>query len=1009
MPELRVRAGVLTGSAAVQVGVEGEGMVLGDTVNTASRLQSIASPGTVLVDDVTRRASDAAVEYADAGTHQVKGREQPVRAFTALRVVAGARGARRMAGLEAPFVGRGRELERVVAAAEASAAEGRARLAVVVGEAGTGKSRLLWEFEKVSDGAERVVRWHRGRCLSYGDGVAFWALAEMVRGRAGIAEDERPEAARVKLRETVQRFVGEERERRLVEPRLAHLLGLEQRTGSDRTDLFSGWRLFFERLSEDAPVVLVFEDLQWADSGLLEFVDYLLEWSADRPIFILGCARPELLERRPGWSGEAVTLGRLSDEVLRALLAGLVPGLPEELTARILQRAEGVPLYAVETVRMLLDRGLLVADGARYVPAGDVSELAVPETLQALAAARLDGLTAGERAVLQDAAVLGQSFTASGVATVSGRPGEEIDRLLAELVAKQLLGIDDDPLSAEQGTHHFLQSLIRTTAYQTLSRRDRKARHLAAARYLQETAEETAIDLAEVLAAHFLDAAAADPDAADAPRIRASARGTLEDAGRRALSLASAPEALRAFDRAAELAEDDLTQAGLLEQAGQAALLDADFDGAIKRLSAAISAHDTHGQTDAAARARIDLARAMFAADRSDEAIVLLRETIQMLPENSVERADALAQLAINLAIGLHEDEAGFAAADACLMIAEPAERWPTITTAFHALARARDRQGRLQEALALRERALQIALDHDLASEALRGFNNLADAFLQQDRYRETLELALRGRALAEERGDRVWQRAGALMAATARLGLGEWDELDPADLDTTDFHSCALWLPWARIHAARAEHDALRAILTAARDHPGIQSSEFADDLTVTQAIGLRALGDDGAALELALPIATAETTLNEVRREALVDAGLAALALGDHDAVEQIIAAVDALPRAQRAPLLRAGAARLTGLLADRRDDPERAEAALHDAARALDGLEAPFTLAQILTERAEILHALGRPADATPLITRATTIFQQLRATPWLERAGAVGSEGAAAARRSSARA
>jgi class 3 adenylate cyclase len=198
-PELRVRVGVLTGSAAVEVGAESEGMVLGDTVNTAARLQSIATPGTVLVDDVTRRASEAAIAYEDAGVHQVKGREQPVHAWQALRVVAGVGGTRRTAGLEVPFVGRDRELSQIIEVSEESAGEGRARLIAVVGEAGTGKSRLLWEYYKYTDGVENVVRWHQGRCLSYGEGVGYWALAEMVRARAGILEEEDPVSAKAKL------------------------------------------------------------------------------------------------------------------------------------------------------------------------------------------------------------------------------------------------------------------------------------------------------------------------------------------------------------------------------------------------------------------------------------------------------------------------------------------------------------------------------------------------------------------------------------------------------------------------------------------------------------------------------------------------------------------------------------------------------------------------------------------------------------------------------------------
>ena len=423
-PDLRVRVGILTGNAAVELGAEGEGMVLGDTVNTASRLQSLADPGTVLVDDVTRRASEAAIAYEDAGPHTVKGREQPVHAWRALRVVAGAGGARRSAGLEAPFVGREHELQAIIEAGEQSAGDGQARRVVVLGDAGAGKSRLLWEFFKYLDGIEESRWWHQGRCLSYGEGVAYWALAEMVRTRAQITDEESPAAAREKLRETVAEHVADERERRLVEPRLAHLLRLEERPEADRADLFSGWRLFFERMADSNPVILAFEDLQWADGGLLEFIDYLMEWSADSPIFVLALGRPELHQRRSSW--DALSLQPMQPTAITAILDGLAPGLPEELVVEIGRRSEGIPLYAVETIRMLQDRGLLVQQGARYVLTQDVSDLEVPETLHALVASRLDGLSTAERSLLQNASVLGQAFTAAAVAALSDRPEPEV-------------------------------------------------------------------------------------------------------------------------------------------------------------------------------------------------------------------------------------------------------------------------------------------------------------------------------------------------------------------------------------------------------------------------------------------------------------------------------------------------------------------------------------------------------------------------------------------------------
>jgi class 3 adenylate cyclase/tetratricopeptide (TPR) repeat protein len=1001
VPQLRVRAGVLTGNAAVEVGAEGEGMVLGDTVNTASRLQSLATPGTVLVDDVTRRSTEAAIAYEDAGTHEVKGREQPVRAWTALRVVAGVGGALRSAGLEAPLVGRDRELQRIIEVSEESAAERRASHVTVVGEAGTGKTRLLWEFFKYLDGIKDVRYWHQGRCLSYGEGVAYWALAEMVRARAGIVEEEDAASAREKLRATVAEFVPDERERRLVEPRLAHLLGLEQRTASDRADLFSGWRLFFERLSEDAPVILAFEDLQWADSGLLDFIDYLLEWSAERPLLVVALGRPELLDARPAWRADAILLGPLPNDAMREALEGLVPGLPADLLVRIISRAEGVPLYAVETVRMLLDRGLLSQEGSRYVLTGDVGELDVPETLHALAAARLDGLTARERAVLQDASVYGQSFTPAGVAALGNESQENVQRMLDTLVSKQVLGFDDNPRSAERGQYHFLQGLLRTTAYGTLSRRDRKNRHLAAARYLQEAWGDDAPELAEVLASHFLAAADAEPDAADAPRIRASACETLEDAGKRALSLALASEARRAFDRAAELAQDETQRAALLDQAGRAALASRDFEGSTGRLRQAVAIFESRGEPERAARSLAAVAEALFRQDRLQEAIDLMRRALAGLAAGGPDRAAALSALANLLTFeGKHEE--ALKAADAALTIGEPLEQWKTVVAAFQTMAMIRGKHGRNEESRALRERSLALALEHDLSSDAMRAYNNLADFWLQLDRFAETLSVAERGLELAKSRGDRLWQPMLTLMLMTARVGLGHWDAVPeptedgyPADAARDELVRLGYPSLLARVQAGRGDTEALTRTLKLATALSGTQNVEWAATPVVAKAIALRFLGRPQEALEAALPIATGPGEIaNEDRREAYLEAGLAALELGKEETVEQLIKFVAELPPALRTPLLSSSAARLEGLLAARRGDMRTADERLATAARELDEVEAPFNLAQILLDHAELLNRAGREDEAAPLLAEARAIFERLGAKPWLDRAAAL---------------
>ncbi|HEY6835885.1 MAG TPA: adenylate/guanylate cyclase domain-containing protein, partial [Gaiellaceae bacterium] len=297
-PGLRARAGVLTGEAAVTVGAEGEGMVAGDLVNTASRIQSAAEPGSVFVGDATRRATEQAVAYEPAGEHQLKGKEERVTLWRAQRIVSARRGELRSDGLEAPFVGRQRELRQVKELFHSSAEEQKAHLVSITGVAGIGKSRLAWEFYKYFDGIVETVWWHRGRCLAYGEGVAYWALADMVRMRCQIAEDDEPAAALQKLRATLSEHLLEDEERRFVEPALAQLLGVGEAEAGSRQELFAAWRLFFERLADSSPTVLVFEDLQWADESLLDFVEYLREWSRGHRLYVITLARPELLEKR---------------------------------------------------------------------------------------------------------------------------------------------------------------------------------------------------------------------------------------------------------------------------------------------------------------------------------------------------------------------------------------------------------------------------------------------------------------------------------------------------------------------------------------------------------------------------------------------------------------------------------------------------------------------------------------------------------------------------------------
>ena len=305
-PTVQARAGVLTGEAAVTLGASGEGMVAGDLVNTASRLQAVAPAGAVLVGEATQRAASRAIVFEDAGERTLKGKTAPVPAFRALRVVAETGGRNRSEALEAPFVGRDEELRLLKDLFHTTGRERRARLVSVIGVAGIGKSRLAWEFSEVPRRPRGDGLVPRGTLARVRQRASrFWALGEMVRGRCGLLETDDEPTTRAKIAETVARWVPAETERRWIEPALLALLGSGDSPPGGRDELFAAWRTFFERIAAAGPVVMVFEDFHWADAGLLDFVDHLLEWSRGWPIYVrhlvpAGAARapPELGRRQ---------------------------------------------------------------------------------------------------------------------------------------------------------------------------------------------------------------------------------------------------------------------------------------------------------------------------------------------------------------------------------------------------------------------------------------------------------------------------------------------------------------------------------------------------------------------------------------------------------------------------------------------------------------------------------------------------------------------------------------
>jgi class 3 adenylate cyclase/tetratricopeptide (TPR) repeat protein len=777
-PTIQARAGILTGEAAITVGALNQGMVAGDLVNTASRLQSVAPPGSVLVGEATYRAASSAIFFSELGEQELKGKSAPIPAWQAIRVVAEVGGRNRSEGLEAPFVGRADELRLLKDLYHATGRERRARLVSIMGPAGIGKSRLAWEFSKYTDGVVETVYWHSGRSPAYGEGVTFWALGEMVRERCGLLESDDEETTRTNVAAAVSEWIRDPEERGWIERALLTLLGVEAEASAEQ--LFGAWRTFFERIAEHGTVALVFEDIHLADTGLLDFIEHLLEWSRSVPIFIVTLARPELLERRPSWGAgkrnfASLYLEPMSGEHMRELLGALVPGLPASTLETIVERADGIPLYAVETVRMLVAGGRLVERDGVYAPSGDLSKLAVPETLTALIASRLDGLDTSDRQLLHDAAVLGQSFAPLALAAVSGLSGDELDARLASLVRRELLRAQLDPRSPERGQYAFVQALIREVAYNTLARRDRKTRHLAAARYFEQLGSE---ELAGALAGHYLAAHANAGEGAEADALAAQARVALRAAADRAAALGAHEQAISFVEQALTVTPDAAEQADLLERAGRAANALSRSSQAEEFFSRVIELRRAIDDRSGVARAISVLGWALCDAQHFARATELLEgavaEFADLWPDPvMVELKGSV--LARSL-VGIGQPERAVAAADDALAVAEHGDMIPVLAWSLLAKGAAYGSLGRLREGIALIGAAEELARSHvlnDVLTSALlvRGFHlGEIDQAAALEAYRE-------GLAIARRLGNRPRARLLINNIGYTAFIAGDWD----------------------------------------------------------------------------------------------------------------------------------------------------------------------------------------------------------------------------------------
>ncbi len=786
---LRARGGVLTGEAATMPGGGNEGMVTGDMVNTASRLQSAAEPGQVFVGEATFRAASRAVSFDDVGDLTLKGKEAPVRAWRAVRVIGERRGGNPMA-VEPPFVGRTEQLRLLKELLHATDREGKVRVVSVTGIGGIGKSRLAWELLRYVDGLPETFFWHQGRCPAYGDGITFWALGEMVRMRARIAETDSPSVSRTKLESSIAEHVPDPEDRKWLEPCLAFLLGLGERPAGGREELFAAWRTFFERISDSGTVVMVFEDLQWADAGLLDFIESMLEWSRNRPILIVTLARPELTDRRPNWgagqrSFAAVHLEPLPDEAMAELVRGMLPGADDGAVTRIVERAEGVPLYAVETIRMLADRGVLRAGDGAYELVGDLGELHIPETLHALIASRLDALGPQDRALLQDAAVLGKSFTLASLGAVAGADGSSLEPRLLDLAHKEFLLFEADPRSPERGQYAFVQGIIREVAYGMLSKADRRSRHLATAHHFEAARDD---ELAGVVAAHYLEALRATPEGPDADALAARARDWLGQAAERATSLGSPEQALVFAEQALEITPPGRERADLLTGAARAAGDALQRDRRVDYLREAIATLRDLEDLNAEVATMGLLAEAFADTARVDD----LRSLAEAMRSRLGGGGDELARASVDFAYAYAyfftqelEESLGFM--DRALAGFERARAWERfaapIQTKSHLLANL----GRHREALIIRRGILATAREENDLRVVADILSSISTALFGGDT-RGALDAALESAATARRVGNGELEVLALSNGVEFAVESGAWSIADEliADLSS-------------------------------------------------------------------------------------------------------------------------------------------------------------------------------------------------------------------------------
>ncbi|MDP9222462.1 MAG: AAA family ATPase, partial [Actinomycetota bacterium] len=944
--DLSVRAAVNTGEGLVSLKAAhraGEGIVTGDVINTASRLQGVAPVGGVVVGELTYRSTRNSIDYEALPPVVVKGKPEPIPLWRA--VAARPRlGRNESSPPPAPFIGREYDLLALQALYRRAMHERSLQLVTVVGEPGVGKSRLLSELASLVSLQPEAVTWRQGRCLPYG-GITFWPLSEIIKAAAGILESDNLEQVATKLDSAIVDLIEDASERDWFRARIAPLLGanIPQDTDIvDRGESFTAWRRFLEAEACRVPLILVFDDLHWADPATVEFIEHLVDWSNGIPLFVVCVARPELYDNHPDWGGgkhnsNTITISPLSDEETGELIAALLPdrSVSEKIRSSLLERAGGNPLYAEEFARMMLERGAFeVADST----VADIEELPFPETLHALIAARLDALSLTQKTILQDASVAGRTFWSAAVSSIGATDEETVKQALHELTAKELVRPSRSSSMEDQVEYWFWHALIREVAYGQIPRAARAHKHRAMASWIEQIAADGATDRAELLAHHYRQALGltrAAGDREEARLLEAETCRVVVMAGDRAAPL-DAAKAVAYYGEALELLPStDPSRGQILVKASDVAYCTGDLAESERHLKEAIVGFRLSGDRSGEGMALAKLAKSVRDGGDTARSRELLTEAIDVLQaeHSSGELGYAYVQLAGDWLFSGSPSEA-LRWTDKALQLAHSNDSPEDLARALGVRGLARCELGDVTGIEDLR-RALDITRDLDNASWITSAHIALAYMTWLSEGPRRAQLLYDEAIGLGDRRGvtgDSMWARAESVWPL---FDLGKWDDLLTRTEDVVE---------WERIHGGsqiRAMTLPYKAAVLLHRGE-GVEAAALAD--------GFLPLARDIGDLQVLVP--------------ALAIAGAARAAVGDPS-----------------------GAAGLIGELADRtRPAPTWRARFLPDAVRLLCFMGALSSAADLVLQEAQVATTRDRDSvfTAHAILAAAEGRFEQAEA-------------------------